>query len=114
MPTFAKGGVLATGTGALRWYNRSGSTLTIATVEASAGSAPSGSSIIVDVNVDGTTIWSTQANRVSIAAGANTGIQTTFNTTTIANGSYLTVDIDQVGSTSAGSDLVVQIWMALP
>lgn len=109
--TFAYKGTIATGTGVLRWYNDSGRTLTIAKIRASAGTAPTGAAILDDVNVDGTTIWSTQGNRVTIAAGANTGSTTTFNTTTIADGSYLTVDIDQVGSTVVGADHVATIWL---
>jgi hypothetical protein len=32
--------------------------------------------------------------------------------TTIADGDYFTVDVDQIGSTVAGSDLVLQILAA--
>lgn len=109
---FSKSGTLATGTGTFRWYNDSGSTLTIGSVRASVGTAPTGASLIVDVNVNGTTIYSTQANRPSIAASGNTATGGSKSTTTIANASYLTVDIDQVGSTVAGSDLVVSVWLS--
>jgi len=111
-PTFATSGTLVASTvGTFRWYNDTGQTLTFISVRASVDTAPTGQSILCDVNVDGTTIWSTQANRVAVAAAANTGESTTFNTTTIADGSYLTVDIDQVGSGTAGADLTVTVWM---
>ncbi len=107
---FSRSGTLATTTGTFRIYNDTGSTLTIKAVRASVGTAPTGASVIVDVNKDGTTIFTTQSNRPTIAASGNTsGKVTNMDVTTIADGSYFTVDIDQVGSTVAGSDLVVQI-----
>lgn len=114
---FSKAGTVATGTGTFRWYNDSGATRTIGTVRASVGTAPTGSSLIVDVNVSASgaapaTIYSTQANRPTIAASGNTATGSTKSTTTIANGDYFTVDIDQVGSTVAGSDLTVLIWLS--
>ncbi len=108
--SFSRAGTLTTGTGAHRLYNDSGATLTIKAVRVSVGTAPTGASIIVDINVSGTTIFSTQGNRPTIAASGNTsGKVTNMNTTTIADGSYFTVDIDQIGSTIAGADLTVQI-----
>jgi hypothetical protein len=108
--TFSRAGTVATGIGAARVYNDTGSTLTITFVRASAGTAPTGQSLIVDVNIDGSTIFSTQANRPTIAAAANTsGKVTSMNTTSIATGQYFTVDVDQVGSGTAGADLTVAI-----
>jgi hypothetical protein len=69
--------------------------------------APTGQAIIFDLNVNGSTIWSTQANRLQIAAAANSGEQTTFNTTTVSKGDRITVDVDQVGSTTAGANVSV-------
>lgn len=111
---FSKAGTLTTGTGTHRLYNDSGSTMTIVGVRASVGTAPTGASIIVDINVGGSTIFSTQGNRPTIAASGNTsGKVTNMNTTTIADGGYFTVDIDQVGSTVAGADLTVQILLGV-
>lgn len=108
--TFARAGTLSVGAGTFRVYNDCGDTLSIKSVRASAGTAPTGASIIVDVNVNGTTIFTTQANRPAIAAAANTsGKVTNHNVTTIGDGSYFTVDVDQVGSGAAGADLTVQI-----
>ncbi|MGV9779830.1 hypothetical protein, partial [Streptosporangium sp. NPDC003464] len=57
-----------------------------------------------------TTIFTTQGNRPAITASNFTsGKVTNMNVTSWANGSYLSVDIDQVGSTIAGGDLTVQI-----
>lgn len=86
---------------------------TIAEVQASVSTAPTGADLICDLNYDGTTIWSTQANRITITAGANTGTQTTFNTTTVVAGHYFTFDIDQVGSTVAGSKIAIRMKVVL-
>lgn len=109
--TFAKQGTVAMASGALRWYNDSGRTLTFISARASVGTAPTGSTLIVDVHKDGTTIFTTQSGRPTIAISGFTNKSTAMDVTTIANGSYLTVDIDQPGSTIAGADLTVQITM---
>jgi hypothetical protein len=85
---------------------------TISYVIASLGTAPTGAAAIVDVNRNGTTIFTTQANRPTIAAGTNADLSSTPDVTALAAGDYLTVDIDQVGSTFAGSGLTVQIGLA--
>jgi len=75
-----------------------------------AKTGPTGADLICDINLNGTSIWaSTQANRIKIVAGATTGSQTSFDTTTVAAGDQLTIDIDQVGSTVAGQDITIQL-----
>jgi len=76
--------------------------------------APTGAAILIDLNKNGSTIWSTQANRATIAAAATSGNTTTFNTTALAAGDYLDLDIDQVGSTVAGVDLTVVLECSQP
>lgn len=80
---------------------------TITRVDAYVDTAPTGANLICDVNLNGTTIWATQANRVTITAGSSSGSQTSFDTTAVAEGDLITLDIDQVGSTISGSDLSV-------
>jgi hypothetical protein len=104
---FSFGSIVA-GTGTFRWYNNSGTTLSIGNVRASVGTAPSGGSLIIDVNVDGATIYATQSQRPTIAAAGFTALGGTKSVTTIASGSYVTVDIDVVPSTP-GANLSVQI-----
>ncbi len=107
---YSYGGTISVTTGAHRLYNDTGSAWTIASVRASLGTAPTGSSAIFDVNVDGTTVFTTQSNRPTIAAsGYTSGKVTNMDVTTVADGSYVTVDIDQIGSTVAGADLTVQV-----
>lgn len=111
--TFGRGGTLTapiTGAGrSLFAYNA-----TIVGAIAVVSLAPTGASIICDVNKNGTTIFTTQANRPTIAAGA---IKTTTmpvpDVTALAVGDYLSVDIDQVGSGIAGSDLIVKVFYRL-
>ena len=103
-------GNIVVGAGTFRLYNDMGATWTINGVRASVGTAPAGASIIVDINKNGTTIFTTQGNRPTIAIAGNTsGNVTNMDVTTVAAGDYLTVDIDQIGSTTAGADLTVQI-----
>ena len=105
-----KAGTASVAVGTARWYNETATALTILSVRASAGTAPTGAAVIVDVNVNGTTIYGTQANRPTIPAASTTsGKATGHSVTSIPAGGYLTVDIDQVGSTVAGADIVVQV-----
>ncbi|MEQ4716097.1 hypothetical protein [Nonomuraea sp. B19D2] len=106
-------GTVATGVGSFRLYNDTAAAWTITGVRATVGTAPTGAALIVDVNKNGTTVFGTQANRPTIAAGSNTsGKVTGMSVTTVAVGEYLTVDVDSVGSTVAGSNLTVQIMVA--
>lgn len=68
----------------------------------------SGSSIILDVKKNGASIFSNPAHRPTITAGGHNST-TTVPTLTFATNDYLSVDIDQVGSGTAGADLVVVI-----
>ncbi|QQS20454.1 hypothetical protein IPL85_05800 [Candidatus Saccharibacteria bacterium] len=107
---FSYSGTLVVVSGTHRLYNDSGTTWTIRSVRASVGTAPTGSSILIDINSNGSTIFSTQGNRPTIATSANTsGKVTNMDITTVADGAYITVDIDQIGSTVAGSNLTVQV-----
>lgn len=108
--TYSLNSTIYVKTGGIRLYNDSGSTWTILGVRASVGTAPTGSSIIIDIKINGTTIFTTAANRPTIPASGNTsGNVTSMDVAAIASGSYFTVDIVQVGSTTAGGDLCVQI-----
>lgn len=103
---YSKTGTLAISTGTIRY--RFPWAATILGVTAAVNTAPVGASIIADVKKNGTTIFTTTGNRPTIAAGTNaTTTEPTPDVTTIAAGDYITVDIAQVGSTTAGSDLTV-------
>lgn len=98
-------GNLAAGSGSARLYNREGVTLTILGIWLHVVTAPASQSILVDAHKVGTTIYTTQANRPSIAAGANVGTLAAPDVTSWADGDYLTIDIDQVGTGTTGADL---------
>jgi len=104
--TYSISGTLATGTGSLRRYIQAD--FTISKIVAAVGSAPSGSSIAFDVRKSGGahSIMSTDG---LIAAGSNMATVTSFSNATVEAGSYLTVDINAVGSGSPGSDLTITI-----
>jgi hypothetical protein len=71
---------------------------------------PTGAAIVVDINKNGTSIFTSQANRPTILAGANSGGPGVApDITSIAAGDFLTVDVDQIGSVVVGSDLVVTV-----
>jgi hypothetical protein len=82
---------------------------TIIRASAVAKTGPTGADLIFDINLNGTTIWSTQSNRLTIAASATEGATTTFNTTAVSQNDNLSIDVDQIGSTIAGSDITVQL-----
>lgn len=71
--------------------------------------APTGQALICDFLLNGTTIWTTSGNRVQIAASANSGTQTTFNTTAFNAGDVFTFNIAQVGSGTPGANLVMEL-----
>jgi hypothetical protein len=79
---------------------------TIIEVRVVCKTAPTGANVIIDVNVDGVSIWDA-ANRVKVLAGANAGNTGTINNPVVAKGSILTIDVDQIGSSVAGSDFTV-------
>jgi hypothetical protein len=102
---FAQRGILAVETGTARF--RFPAAATLIGVSASVNTAPTGASVIVDVHKNGTTVYTTQANRPAIAASEFAAAETAPDVTSIAAGDYITVDVSQVGSTIPGSDLGV-------
>lgn len=104
MVTYGKAGVCAIVAGKIRY--RFPFAATILGVSLAVDVAPTGADIIVDVNKNGTTIFTNQANRPRIVAGAfgTASEVTNMDITSVSAGDYITIDIDQVGSTVAGSD----------
>lgn len=87
---------------------------TIKKVSAKVSSAPAGSTILVDINKNGTTIFTTQANRPTIAASATAAtLAGQPEVLTFAAGDLLSVDVDQIGSGTAGSNLAVSLLVEL-
>jgi len=70
---------------------------------------PTGQALIVDVNKNGSSMYST---RPQIAAGSTVGEREpegTYANRCLARGDYLTADLDQKGSSVDGEDLTVQV-----
>lgn len=105
---FTQAGPLQVGIGTTA-YPIKGGTFTIVSVAARLAAAPTGSSVIVDVNKNGASIYGNQSFRPTIADGGYDAAVGTHSVSQLVDGDYVTVDIDQVGSTSPGSHLVVVI-----
>jgi hypothetical protein len=108
----ALSGTLAVGAGALRYTNRSAAGLTLREVHLALGTAPAGAALIVDVNLDGVSIFASPTHRPQVAAGAVDGSSALIGTPAWAANAVLTVDVDQVGSSVPGADLVVTVVYA--
>ncbi len=82
---------------------------TIVDVRAYADTAPTGSALIFDVNKNGSTVFTTTANRPRI--NGNQNVSTTFlpDVTAVAVGDRLTYDVVQVGATTAGADVYLSV-----
>jgi hypothetical protein len=80
--------------------------MTLTGVKASVNSAPTGSELIIDIEADGTSIFSTP---LSIDADAETSVGATVTaviaTANLADDTKISVDITQVGSTLPGTGL---------
>lgn len=107
---FSQQGTLTVKAGTSR-YPVKGGTFQIQTVAVMVNTAPTGAAILVDVNKNGTTIYGTQGNRPSVAISGTSATVGAHTATTVTDGDYLTVDIDQIGSTIAGADLVCVVRM---
>ena len=82
---------------------------TIVGVTAASLTTPVGASIILDVNKNGTTIFTTQTARPTIVVTQTTATTGTPAVVEFAAGDVFTVDVDQVGSSTAGTGFTVAI-----
>ena len=82
---------------------------TIADVRAYLDTAPTGAAFVLDVNLNGTTVFTTQGNRPTIAISGNASTTTLPDVVSVAAGDRITVDVDVIGSSVAGSDLSIAI-----
>jgi len=89
-------GDLSVRVGTARLYMPTGGTNLAVT--ASVGTRPNVQPVIVDVNKNGSSVFTTQANRPSVGVTPFTSGVKTPNVTTFAAGDYFTVDVDQIGT----------------
>ena len=99
--TFVQDGALTVSTGTARWY--SPRAVTITKIRKHVTTAPTGAALNMTLKKNGSSIQT-----FSIAAGGSTNVTSGLNLS-VAEGDYLTVDITQIGSTTAGSDLNIVI-----
>lgn len=90
-------GTLAINTGDTRLYLQD--SYILKGIHAYVDTAPTGSSVITDVKKNGSSLQT-----ITVAAGATTASNTSLSHTFVS-GDYLTVDITQVGSSTAGTNL---------
>lgn len=99
---------ITTGTGKVTF--RMPYAVTLTAVRASVTTAPTGSTIIIDINEAGTSILST---KLSIDASEKTSTTAAapavISDATLADDAEITVDFDQVGSTVAGAGVKVTL-----
>jgi hypothetical protein len=99
---------LATGTGVVTF--RMPFAMTLTAVRASVTTAPTGTTVVVDINEGGTSVLST---KLSIDASEKTSTTAAtaavISDSALADDAEITIDIDQVGSTVAGAGL--KVWL---
>lgn len=112
---YAKTGVLAVETGTNQPPIPFNAQILNVVASLGVGGGPTGSSVIVDLNKNGMSMFTTQGNRPSVAAsvpvGGEVGIPAVPDRILIRANDRLTVDIDQVGSAVAGSNLTVMVYL---
>ena len=108
LPCSDEATALTTGTANLTF--RMPHAMTVTAVRASVGTAPTGSTLVVDINEGGTSILST---KLSIDATEKTSTTAAtaavISDSALADDAEITIDIDQIGSTIAGAGLKVTL-----
>lgn len=104
---FSQSGTVTTtvASGVHRFYIRHA--FDIIDVEASVATAPSGGSVVVDVNINGTSVFS--SGHPTITTGTNTsGAAAPDGTSTGSSGDYVTVAVDSTTAPAAGLTVTVR------
>jgi hypothetical protein len=84
--------------------------MTLTAVRASVITAPTGSTLIVDINEGGTSVLGTKLSIDATEKTSTTAASAaTITDSSIADDAEMTIDIDQVGSTVAGAGL--KVWI---
>jgi len=85
--------------------------MTVTDVRASLTTAPTGSTVIVDVKQGGASIFTTNLLSIDVSEKTSTTATTAANITTTAltDDAEITVDVTQIGSTIAGAGLKVYL-----
>lgn len=86
------------------------SAASLVSIQAVTSVSPVGQDILVDVNINNVSVWANPADRITIPAGQDeSAVVTVFDTDSFVAGDRLSIDVDQVGTTNPGEDLVVLV-----
>lgn len=97
-------------TGANRVRFRMPFAATLLAVRASVNTAPTGSTLIVDINEDGTSVLGTKLSIDATEFSSTTAASAaTITDSSLADDAEISIDIDQIGSTVAGAGLKVTL-----
>ena len=100
---FCLTGVLTTGVNKIGWLSTGAYAITKIKIYSS--TTPTGADIIVDIHKNGVSLFTTQTNRPTVVAGTNLGTdRTNMDITTVVENDYVSLDVDQVGSTIVGGN----------
>jgi len=99
--------------GVIRVRNHAPRAGTVQNVTASVYEAPTGTSVIVDIHKNGTTIFTDQNKRPTIPAGSTSDLSSVPDITSFVINDEFIAYIDQVGSSGTGADLQVQMRYAV-
>lgn len=83
--------------------------MTLTAVRANVVTAPTGSTLIIDINESGTAILSTKLSIDATEKTSETATAAVISDSALADDAEITVDIDQVGATFGGAGL--KIWL---
>jgi len=116
---FVLGSPATTGSDVVPWLQLpAAGTIRKATITAK--TEPVGADLVVDIKYSTnngstwTSIWTLSGDRLTLTAGNHTGSTTTFGHASLAAGNLLRLDTIQVGSTTPGSDVVIDLWIVFP
>lgn len=91
------------------------SSFTLTEVKASLTTASTDSSVIIDVNLNGVSVFGTTKLSINATHTTSTTASTspTITTNSFVSNSEITIDIDQVGSTTPGAKLKIYLFGSL-
>jgi hypothetical protein len=90
-------------------YPITGGPLQIVSIAAALGTASVGGPVVLDVNINGVSIYADPADRPRFEVGETLAVVGDHTATTVTDGDVLTIDVDEVGPSVPGADLVVNV-----
>jgi hypothetical protein len=85
---------------------------TLTAVKASVNTAPVGSTLVVDINESGTSVLSTKLSiDASETTSATAAVPAVISDSALSDNSIISIDIDQIGSGTAGEGLKVTLYV---